>query len=94
MTGERSQRHRDHETASRSISCSSGKWSYTSRRVAKLWAQRARSVGKGVMRPYECNECGAWHVGHKPRAVIRGDLTAAEWYEGTTEPEPTGSRPT
>lgn len=79
MTGQNSQRGRDREASGRTVSCSSGKFSYVSRAVAKEWARKARV---GTMRPYRCTECGLWHVGHKPKAVIRGEVSSTEWYAG------------
>lgn len=57
--------------------CSSGKVGHSSRAKAKA---SAKLVKGHTMRPYYCDECGAWHVGHKPRAVVRGEVTADEWY--------------
>ena len=57
-----------------------GKVAYLARASAK-WAGK-RHVEK--MRPYACSTCGLWHLGHLPRAVRRGELTADEWYGNTT----------
>lgn len=56
--------------------CSSGKREHPDRRSAKAHARRM----SGHLRPYECGECGTWHVGHLPLAVIRGRSSAGQYY--------------
>lgn len=80
MTGQNSQRGRDREAVGRAVTCSSGKFGYVSRRTAKESANKQRQAS-GPMRPYRCDECSLWHIGHKPKAVIRGEVTSSEWYE-------------
>ena len=75
MTGQNSQRNREREWSSRSTSCPSKKWAYTTRAAAKRHAKR---VGDGL-RPYLCS-CGFWHVGHKPDATMRGEMSAADFH--------------
>ena len=65
---------------SRSVSCSSKKWAWPTRRGAKAAALNLRRRERGATRPYRCVECGAWHVGHIPRAVARGEMSVEEWY--------------
>jgi len=76
MTGQGSARNREHEWSSRSTSCPSGKWSYPTRASAKKHAKR---VGDGL-RPYRCDHCPAWHVGHKPAVTMRGDMSASDFH--------------
>jgi len=49
---------------------------YESRRVAR--AARRRIVGQGrgdaLMRPYWCDACGAWHLGHLASGIRRGNV--------------------
>lgn len=58
--------------------CPSGKRCHDSRASAK--AHAARLVGDHL-RPYRCDQCGYWHVGHIPRAVLQGLRTSTEHYE-------------
>lgn len=48
------------------------------------------------MRPYPCDLCTAWHIGHKPRAVMRGEVSASDFYaarRGALDvPRPIGRR--
>ena len=64
-------------------SCPSGKREYPSRRSAKVHSARLRSQG---VREYQCEQCGAWHVGHLPARVRRGELTATEHYQDNRRP--------
>lgn len=54
------------------------KIAYQSREMARAGARR-HSQGE-QLRPYRCETCALWHVGHLPRAVRRGDVTADEYY--------------
>lgn len=78
MTGQNSHKVREHgqEWSSRSTSCPSGKWTYLTRSAAKKHAKR---VGDGL-RPYKCHACDLWHVGHKPDATMRGEMSASEFH--------------
>lgn len=58
-------------------SCLTGKREHQSRRSAKAHAARLRPER---LREYLCEHCGAWHVGHLPARVRRGELTAKEHY--------------
>src|SRR4051812_16708636 len=60
--------------------CSTGKWSFPTRAAARKFSAKARGSGRGNMRPYVCDECGFWHIGHTPRAVIRGEVSRDDWY--------------
>lgn len=48
-----------------------GKVGFVSRADARRVVKRERHV-LGRMRAYLCDGCGWWHVGHLPRAVVRG----------------------
>lgn len=65
--------------------CSSGKRVYPDRATAKTVAARAERGGRGRMRPYRCGECRGIHLGHLPGAVVRGEVTADEWYASKNE---------
>lgn len=67
--------------------CPSGKRVYLDRATAKRAAGRAARDGRGRMRPYTCGDCAGIHIGHLPAAVVRGEVTADEWYGRTDEPE-------
>jgi hypothetical protein len=57
--------------------CSSGKRSHADRHSAKA---HARSLRGQHLREYFCDVCGGWHVGHLPRAVLQGMMSAADYY--------------
>lgn len=59
-------------------SCPSGKIGYLARADAERATTDMRDGQK--LRPYPCADCERWHIGHKPKAVIRGEVTADEWY--------------
>lgn len=82
MTVRRKRRHTPMKTAdwSGSGGCGSGKIRYITRKDANRAADEMPDGQK--LRPYACGECDGWHIGHKPKAVIRGDVTADEWYAG------------
>ena len=42
-----------------------GKTRFTTRRYAKAAASRIRRTGGPAMRPYPCDYCGLFHVGHR-----------------------------
>lgn len=54
--------------------CTSGKRSYESRAAARTAAKDAKKVGLGHMRPYFCQDCDTWHIGHLPRRIRRGGV--------------------
>lgn len=60
--------------------CSSGKRGFMDRGGAKYAARWEAKTGTPGLRPYACDECGNWHIGHKPEPVKRGEVTAEEWY--------------
>lgn len=47
------------------------KVAYENRTDAKKSA-RFLKPAFGAMRPYRCETCGFWHIGHLPGAVVRG----------------------
>ena len=57
--------------------CSTGKRSRLTKISAK---QHAKNMPGERMREYRCEECDSWHVGHLPRAVVQGQVTASEYY--------------
>lgn len=50
-----------------------GKQAYTSRKQAR----RARQWCGDLLRPYRCEHCPWWHLGHIPRDVANGALDRA-----------------
>ena len=67
--------------------CSSGKIGWASRKGAKQFNSQVTRRGGDRLRPYLHEECGYWHLGHLPRAVRQGIVTAAEHYSTkTTDP--------
>lgn len=74
MTG-----HRTPAPSSTSV-CPSGKLAHTTRRGAKEQALRLRQMYGQHLRPYLCEFCDLWHVGHLPFAVRQGLSSATEHY--------------
>lgn len=73
---------------------SCGKVAYLSRKAAKLNGSKLHNgASKGRMRPYRCPVCDLWHVGHLPRVVIRGFMTAGEAYGRVEVEMAPGQRP-
>lgn len=60
--------------------CPTGKRGFVARAGAKAAAHQVAKSGSPGLRPYQCEQCGNWHIGHKPPAVVRGDMSADEWY--------------
>lgn len=60
--------------------CPSGKRSFVTRKGAKMAARSLTKAGDPGTRPYGCDRCGHWHIGHKPRPVIHGEVSAADWF--------------
>lgn len=54
-----------------------GKIPYESRRAAKQARARQSGVGIDRLRPYFCEGCDGWHLGHLSRLVIGGFKTRA-----------------
>lgn len=61
--------------------CPTGKRGYVDRAGAKHAARSLAKTGSAGLRPYRCDQCDYWHTGHKPSAVLRGHVTAKEWYQ-------------
>lgn len=59
--------------------CSSGKKSFYNRKGARGLARTLKAEGDSAVRPYYCDECMHWHVGHLPTVIRRGVQTEAEW---------------
>lgn len=59
--------------------CPSGKRGFVQRAGAQAAARLLAKRGHDKLRPYLC-ACGYWHVGHKPGPVMRGQVSAAEFY--------------
>lgn len=57
------------------VACPTGKRSFLNRRTAKKWM---RQHEMHECRPYRCDECELWHVGHLPKPVIAGEMERAE----------------
>ena len=76
-----SKRQRERQKAGKAYivgACPSGKRCHDSRASAKTHAVPLR---RGHLRPYWCDQCCYWHVGHIPGAVLHGLRTATEHYE-------------
>jgi hypothetical protein len=57
-----------------------GKKGYLTRADAKKALRGHRGFGfDRHVRPYRCDDCGCWHLGHLPAAVRLGIVTAAEF---------------
>lgn len=52
---------------------------HVTRASAKAQARAMRKAGEHV-RPYKCEVCGFFHVGHLPRAVMKGRVSDVEYY--------------
>jgi len=68
------------ENAPRTVVAASGacgKVAYHDRKAAR---RALKTLPQQRMRPYACDGCGLWHVGHLTKAVRRGDFTAREIY--------------
>lgn len=59
--------------------CPTGKRSHTTRRGAKVALKRLRGRGGESLGLYQCDTCGHWHVGHRPKAVTRGQISKEQW---------------
>jgi hypothetical protein len=68
-----------------STDCVTGKRGYEVRRDAKKVASAMRRQGHHV-RPYPCADCDLFHVGHLPRVVLEGEVSATEHYDGAGAP--------
>lgn len=55
-----------------------GKQLYVSRKAARRTARRIHDSG---LREYPCDVvAGCWHIGHLPKRVVKGGITAPEIY--------------
>lgn len=61
-----------------------GKVAYRSQSDARRYCARYFAIDKTRMRPYFCDPdtggCGLYHLGHLPDMVVKGVVTADEWY--------------
>lgn len=63
---------REHAHARWTIgTCPTGKATYDTRAGAKATAKRLRPT-RGRMRPYPCNQCNGWHIGHTGKHLWKG----------------------
>lgn len=70
--------------------CPTGKFVFPTKAIARAHASRLRRQGRITgLRPYRCPECGGVHLGHKPLAVMRGQVVAADYYATPSEGIPT-----
>ena len=60
--------------------CPTQKRAFFDRRAAKAAARSHRKAGTTNMHVYYCDLCSHWHIGHLPAAVVRGEVSTAEWY--------------
>lgn len=63
--------------------CPTGKRAYPDRPAARAKALKHRQWYGDHLRPYRCPTCDAFHIGHLPAAVLRGDVSAREHYGDT-----------
>lgn len=66
--------------------CPTGKRSHATRRGAKAHAYSLKQMTGQHLRPYQCEACDLWHVGHLPSQVLRGRKTADQIYRGRPLP--------
>jgi len=66
--------------------CPTGKIAYRNRRFAARAARRIKDGRK--MRPYPCEHCDCWHIGHLPRVVVNGIIGADVYYGRRDSDEP------
>ena len=57
--------------------CPTGKRAHPTRAEAKKHARRLQQKGQHV-RPYECDQCPFWHVGHLRQEIMFGRRVAGE----------------
>lgn len=88
MNTERANSQRDYGTTN---TCPTGKLAYGTRRAAKA-ALRHFQGCDGHLRPYLHQQCGFYHLGHLPQAVLAGKRTADQIYGTTTGSERVGDR--
>lgn len=62
-------------------SCATGKIAYQARTAAHSAAKRMRWTH---VRPYQCEQCSLWHIGHLPQAARAGLVAARDVYLGAT----------
>lgn len=53
---------------------------HRTRASAKEHARKLRKAGRKGVRPYLCEACGHFHVGHIPTVVRKGVMSDAAWY--------------
>lgn len=65
------------------MSCqTTGKRQYrTKRHARRARNQTPNTRDGGAMGIYRCDDCGYYHLGHKPRDVARGTLSKDEWLQ-------------
>lgn len=59
------------------MTCSTGKASTTHKAAKEIAKRMRRSQDKARVTPYQCRECGKWHIGedHRPKSITRGKRT-------------------
>lgn len=60
-----------------------GKFGYPTRKLARNQASRTvddRDDPYSRIRPFECERCDFFHIGHTPIEVINGVVSAEEWF--------------
>lgn len=68
--------------------CPTGKHAHATRAGAKAHALSLRVTEGEHVRPYQCDECLQWHVGHLPSAVIDGRVDADTYYGRSQRQDP------
>ncbi|WP_251153721.1 hypothetical protein [Cellulosimicrobium sp. Marseille-Q4280] len=64
--------------------CPTGKRGYMDKGDAKKVASAMRREGTKV-RAYPCDQCSEFHVGHMPKAVRDGEVSASQFYAQKAE---------
>jgi hypothetical protein len=57
-----------------------GRVAFRTRKLARKGAERMPLPPDSQHRPYKCDGCELWHVGHIPALVAQGVVTTDEWY--------------
>ncbi|HET6910187.1 MAG TPA: hypothetical protein VFH54_12665 [Mycobacteriales bacterium] len=61
--------------------CPTGKIGYPARICARSAARRMQWTH---LRPYRCQQCSLWHLGHLPQATVAGVKAARDVYLGVS----------
>lgn len=81
----RGERKRSQRSWGTTGGCPTGKRQFTERKHARQFAKDAKG---DHMRPYRCDLCECFHIGHLPQATMMGLLTDDQVYGRAPRPEP------